>query len=667
MSILATSAIANNVHAQILAPGFSLPYDTICVNHEFVPNLLVQNAQSYDWTFCPPQLGGQPQGENLGVSNFLINVNNCIGSIQVDSFQYMFSAGIDGKLIRYQFVNGLEDVPQVTDLGHFNFNFPANASGIHIIQQNGIYSVFAIGYDIAGVPKFMRIDMANGLNQAPTGYHVYSNLTAALHKPTELFITKENGKYYGITFNNGKELVRMDFDSLNLDATPTLTNLGNISDAFDDVSAIAPIYEMGNWHLMVTNKESSELTHLTFGNSITNTPFAINLGNFDDKIRVPSAISITKNCNDYYGYVLNYLTGEWTTLYWSESIAGVPVANSNNGFGNIDLPNAMSSTFRDQNGVYTFVMNEDRTLTRAKILNCTDASYPGFHGRTPDPVSYGKAGMYTVFLTVNEGQPTVNSYCKNIYVKDHPDLTITEDTILCAGNILPLQALTFATDSITWSPNYNIDTTHGRFVKVWPNYSTDYIVNLYYAENCNVKETIKVTVENVKADAGADQYLNDGSIAIIGGPQTTLDESFQYEWTPNVHFLSDNTKPIAKVKPQSNITYYLNVTGPLGCKAIDSVYVAVPCDNIVMANAFMPETQPAYRVQNEQLTQVNFFRIFDRWGREVFSTNNPQIGWNGRDLDGNVCPGGVYVWDIDAYCKDTNQRYHKSGNVTVIR
>lgn len=58
-------------------------------------------------------------------------------------------------------------------------------------------------------------------------------------------------------------------------------------------------------------------------------------------------------------------------------------------------------------------------------------------------------------------------------------------------------------------------------------------------------------------------------------------------------------------------------------------------------------------------------RIYNRWGKLIFETNDPQSGWDGR-VDGGSAPEGVYVYRLEA--EGTNGRpYEISGTVTLIR
>ena len=60
--------------------------------------------------------------------------------------------------------------------------------------------------------------------------------------------------------------------------------------------------------------------------------------------------------------------------------------------------------------------------------------------------------------------------------------------------------------------------------------------------------------------------------------------------------------------------------------------------------------------------------IYNRWGQLVFESNNPEINWNGNDLNGNPLPDGVYFYVCEAneiLLAGINKRILK-GNIHII-
>ncbi len=61
--------------------------------------------------------------------------------------------------------------------------------------------------------------------------------------------------------------------------------------------------------------------------------------------------------------------------------------------------------------------------------------------------------------------------------------------------------------------------------------------------------------------------------------------------------------------------------------------------------------------------------IFDRWGKQIFESSSPSIGWDGN-INGGLCPMGTYVWVIQ-YQEQPSVPNQKTetirGVVTLIR
>ena len=66
-------------------------------------------------------------------------------------------------------------------------------------------------------------------------------------------------------------------------------------------------------------------------------------------------------------------------------------------------------------------------------------------------------------------------------------------------------------------------------------------------------------------------------------------------------------------------------------------------------------------------TGVNQFtmKIFNRWGSQVFASDDANIGWNGF-IGSELAPSGTYVYQIQIQFSDGNT-VNKTGNVTLIR
>ncbi len=57
--------------------------------------------------------------------------------------------------------------------------------------------------------------------------------------------------------------------------------------------------------------------------------------------------------------------------------------------------------------------------------------------------------------------------------------------------------------------------------------------------------------------------------------------------------------------------------------------------------------------------------IFTRWGEQIFTSRDVNIGWDGY-VNGQLCDQGVYIWRCIG--KFTNGKsFDKRGNVTLLK
>jgi len=118
--------------------------------------------------------------------------------------------------------------------------------------------------------------------------------------------------------------------------------------------------------------------------------------------------------------------------------------------------------------------------------------------------------------------------------------------------------------------------------------------------------------------------------------------------------------------------YSVIVEDAYGCIGYDSVYIYEKCPvEIYVPNAFSPNGDQINDFFKPVLIYYTFYKleIFDRWGDLFFSTNDPEIGWNGRVNEQPVLPG-VYVYVIQYSGFDEKGAHHnkvKAGDFTLVR
>ncbi|WP_447642201.1 MULTISPECIES: gliding motility-associated C-terminal domain-containing protein [Chitinophagaceae] len=148
----------------------------------------------------------------------------------------------------------------------------------------------------------------------------------------------------------------------------------------------------------------------------------------------------------------------------------------------------------------------------------------------------------------------------------------------------------------------------------------------------------------------------------------TSGNSIQYQWTPTISlYNSVVANPLAH--PLVNTTYLVYSIGANGCHISDSLHV-----NIFFQDyAYFPTAFTPNQDGKNDLFRARFFgkiqhfvlNIYNRWGQKMYSSNDPESGWDGR-VNNDVAPPGTYIWEC-TYQPDGHQLYDKKGTVVLIR
>lgn len=122
--------------------------------------------------------------------------------------------------------------------------------------------------------------------------------------------------------------------------------------------------------------------------------------------------------------------------------------------------------------------------------------------------------------------------------------------------------------------------------------------------------------------------------------------------------------------PLSDITYYVTGVSLLGgCPQIDSFSIKVIDTDVFIPNAFTPNgdgINDIFKVVNRgKLNNVQEFKVFNRWGQELFSTNDINYGWDGS-YRGEKQDTGTYFFTVTVSYPNGKTRFFK-GDLTLIR
>jgi len=182
--------------------------------------------------------------------------------------------------------------------------------------------------------------------------------------------------------------------------------------------------------------------------------------------------------------------------------------------------------------------------------------------------SFLTAGSYTVTLTSQNSKGCINTVSKTVEIKNQPDLTVTNDTLICSIDTLQLNAVGAGT--FQWTPNYIINNQTSAAPLVSPDVATKYYVTLTDPFGCKAFDSVFVDVKLfVTIDAGKDTGICAGDNIQL----QPISDALHYQWSPAASLDDPSIKnPVAS--PTSTTKYY--VIGNIGkCQSFDSVIVRV--------------------------------------------------------------------------------------------
>ena len=106
-----------------------------------------------------------------------------------------------------------------------------------------------------------------------------------------------------------------------------------------------------------------------------------------------------------------------------------------------------------------------------------------------------------------------------------------------------------------------------------------------------------------------------------------------------------------------------------GCELITHTDTtpAKVCHEIFVPSAFSPNDDrdnDTLFVRGDCIKSMHF-RIYDRWGINVFSSGDPATGWTGTD-NGTKLGAQVFFYSLEATMND-NKVVYRQGNISLIR
>jgi gliding motility-associated-like protein len=288
----------------------------------------------------------------------------------------------------------------------------------------------------------------------------------------------------------------------------------------------------------------------------------------------------------------------------------------------------------------------------------------------------------TICLNVSDIYGCKDTACKQVVIFSNPQITVTaQDSTICVGYSDTVRITGARFDHVQWVPSVWVSDPTGTTVVITPLQTIRYQVYGYYLQCEPAIDTVSIYVIDtvpITATADPENIVLGLSSNVTATVQGTIDSIV---WDPSGTLSCRNCKnPIAT--PQETTTYYATIyysKNGVTCSNRASVTITVyqSCDNslIYIPNTFTPNgdgRNDVFRIRGQGITQVNYFRVYDRWGKLVYEaddqTDTDHAAWNGGLHNDTNKPenSGVYVYVFEVQCI-SGQPVTGKGNVTLIR
>jgi gliding motility-associated-like protein len=222
-----------------------------------------------------------------------------------------------------------------------------------------------------------------------------------------------------------------------------------------------------------------------------------------------------------------------------------------------------------------------------------------------------------------------------------------------------------------WSPaTYLSDSTSSSPTVEQPASTVTYHLTVKGANGCLSVDSAVATVvvsPPPKVFAGNDTAVVIGQTLQLNAVDVDTSGFTSYVWSP-AEGLSDADIADPTAVVSANITYTVLATTSSGCSATGTIVIgAATVTGIIVPNAFTPNNGGRNDILkvNAFGVQLNYFRVYNRWGQIVFATADAGIGWNGS-ISGQPAVSGAYIW-MAAGTDDHGRPVERNGTVILIR
>jgi gliding motility-associated-like protein len=361
---------------------------------------------------------------------------------------------------------------------------------------------------------------------------------------------------------------------------------------------------------------------------------------------VPGVYTVTQNVLGNNGCLSD--TNKTTLI-----IGSYPVASFTTGVACTDRTLPLTNTSFDTVGRFA---SWDWVLSTGQTFS---DSLPSF--------SLSQPGNYSMSLsTVNAEGCASNTFTTSFSVGATPQVTFAKDSV-CTGTPLVLSGTSQTVVPLRqWYWLLGSVADSGQTITRVYTQETVFEASLWAVspDGCfSDTVTQPISIQASHAFAG-----NDTAVALGYPIQLQASGGATYSWSPATGLSNpDVADPVALLSQDTRFTVTAYTTA--GCASSASIFIKVfKGPAIYVPSAFTPNgdgVNDVLRIVAPGVRSFNYFRIFDRWGREAYHSTDPQATWDGT-VSGHPAPAGTYVWMVQGVDL-TGKTLSAQGTLLLLR
>ncbi|NJK86056.1 MAG: hypothetical protein HC906_08930, partial [Bacteroidales bacterium] len=284
-------------------------------------------------------------------------------------------------------------------------------------------------------------------------------------------------------------------------------------------------------------------------------------------------------------------------------------------------------------------------------------------------------GDYFADLEVKDIHGCSDTARKIFTVYPLPDITIKEDTLICQGSTITLWAT--GGDEILWSPSTGLSSTNSYNPDATPDTSITFSATITETTNgCRNSDALFVFVQRKPGlsinpvSTNEDEPFGDSLIIGRSLIYRLIRCRNSLHWSPD-YMISCLDCASPTVQPLEMKDYILLVADTNGCFT-ETYPLNIPVKTsfiIALPTAFIPsgdnEENRILKVRGHGIRNLIEFRIYNRWGNEVFYTDDIEQSWDGT-FNGKLQNIDAYGYVVTAEMWDGSIQT-KKGTVNLLR